>query len=168
MINALKIMSTLLQNGATIPRPILDQTIDFSTNFTNECHHGKEEESLFPTLEKNGMTKEGGPIARMLFEHEVTKDLTNSIIRSTEVYTSTGQPTALIEDIEKYIDHVSLHLSKENQRLFVMADMILADQQENLTKDLDIIEKNKLDDFKRTRNYYEALVDKVTLAENIK
>ena len=114
------------------------------------------------------MTKEGGPIARMLFEHEVTKDLTNSIIRSTEVYTSTGQPTALIEDIEKYIDHVSLHLSKENQILFAMADMILADQQESLTKDLDIIEKNKLDDFKRTRNYYEALVDKVTLAENIK
>ena len=124
MINALKIMSTLLQNGATIPRPILDQTIDFSINFTNECHHGKEEESLFPTLEKNGMTKEGGPIARMLFEHEVTKDLTNSIIRSTEVYTSTGQPTALIEDIEKYIDYVILHLSKENQRLFAMADMI--------------------------------------------
>ena len=114
------------------------------------------------------MTKEGGPIARMLFEHEVTKDLTNSIIRSTEVYTSTGQPTALIEDIEKYIDYVILHLSKENQRLFAMADMILADQQESLTKDLDIIEKNKLDDFKRTRNYYEALVDKVTLAEDIK
>ena len=54
MINALKIMSTLLQNGDAIPKPILDQTIDFSTNFTNECHHGKEEESLFPTLEKMG------------------------------------------------------------------------------------------------------------------
>ncbi len=166
MINALKIMSTLLQKGTTIPKPILDQTIDFSTNFTNQCHHGKEEESLFPTLEKNGMPKEGGPIARMLFEHEITKNLTNSIIKSTEVYLSTGQPRALIEDIEKYVEHVSLHLSKENQRLFVMADMLLADKQEALSNDLTNIEQSKLNSIDKTRRYYEDLVENVTISEN--
>lgn len=166
MINALKIMSTLLQKGTTIPKPILDQTIDFSTNFTNQCHHGKEEESLFPTLEKNGMPKEGGPIARMLFEHEITKNLTNSIIKSTEVYLSTGQPGALIEDIEKYVEHVSLHLSKENQRLFVMADMLLADKQEALSNDLTNIEQSKLNSIDKTRRYYEDLVENVTISEN--
>lgn len=166
MINALKIMSTLLQKGTTIPKPILDQTIDFSTNFTNQCHHGKEEESLFPTLEKNGMPKEGGPIARMLFEHEITKNLTNSIIKSTEVYLSTGQPGALIEDIEKYVEHVTLHLSKENQRLFAMADMILADKQEALSNDLTNIEKSKLNSINKTRKYYEELVENVTMSKN--
>ena len=166
MINALKIMSTLLQKGTTIPKPILDQTIDFSTNFTNQCHHGKEEESLFPTLEKNGMPKEGGPIARMLFEHEITKNLTNSIIKSTEVYLSTGQPGALIEDIEKYVEHVSLHLSKENQRLFVMADMLLADKQEALSNDLTNIEQSKLNSIDKTRRYYEDLVENVTISQN--
>ncbi len=166
MINALKIMSTLLQKGTTIPKPILDQTIDFSTNFTNQCHHGKEEESLFPTLEKNGMPKEGGPIARMLFEHEITKNLTNSIIKSTEVYLSTGQPRALIEDIEKYVEHVSLHLSKENQRLFVMADMLLADKQEALSNDLTNIEQSKFNSIDKTRRYYEDLVENVTISEN--
>jgi hemerythrin-like domain-containing protein len=166
MINALKIMSTLLQKGTTIPKPILDQTIDFSTNFTNQCHHGKEEESLFPTLEKNGMPKEGGPIARMLFEHEITKNLKNSIIKSTEVYLSTGQPRALIEDIEKYVEHVTLHLSKENQRLFVMADMLLADKQEALSNDLTNIEQSKLNSINKTRRYYEDLVENVTISED--
>ncbi|HKR74098.1 MAG TPA: hypothetical protein VJR94_08305 [Candidatus Nitrosocosmicus sp.] len=37
----------------------------------------------------------------MLFEHEITKNITDSIIKSTEVYTSTGQPAPLIKDIEK-------------------------------------------------------------------
>ncbi|MGE5781951.1 MAG: hemerythrin domain-containing protein [Nitrososphaerales archaeon] len=46
--------------------------MDFLKNFTNICHHGKEEETLFPSLEKNGMARESGPIARMLFEHEFT------------------------------------------------------------------------------------------------
>ena len=168
MINALKIMSTLLQNGTTIPKSILDQTIEFSTNFTNKCHHGKEEQSLFPTLEKNGMPKDGGPIARMLSEHEITKKLTNSLVKSADLYSSTGHPELLIEDVERYIEHVTLHLSKENQRLFVMADMILSDQQEALSNDFDSIEKNKLNEFKRTRNYYEDLVEKITLPKDMK
>ncbi len=52
MIDALKTISSLLSNGKQIPESILNQGIDFSLNFTNTCHHGKEEESLFPTLEK--------------------------------------------------------------------------------------------------------------------
>jgi hemerythrin-like domain-containing protein len=102
----------------------------------------------------------------MLFEHEITKNLTNSIIKSTEVYLSTGQPGALIEDIEKYVEHVTLHLSKENQRLFVMADMILADKQEALSNDLTNIEKSKLNSINKTRKYYEELVENVTMSKN--
>jgi hypothetical protein len=49
-----------------------------------------------------------------------------------------------------------------------MADMILADQQKELISGLDDIEKNKLSDFKRNRNYYEELVEKVTLSKNMK
>ena len=52
MISALKTVSLLLKNGKQIPNSILNQAIDFSINFTNTYHHGKEEESLFPTLEK--------------------------------------------------------------------------------------------------------------------
>src|SRR6185437_12241309 len=90
MINSLKTISLLLKDGKQIPESILNNAIDFSINFTNVCHHGKEEESLFPNLEKNGMPKEGGPIARMLYEHEITKDLANSIINATKNYISTG------------------------------------------------------------------------------
>jgi hemerythrin-like domain-containing protein len=52
MINALKTISLLLKNGKQIREIILNQAIDFAINFTNTCQHGKEKESLFPTLEK--------------------------------------------------------------------------------------------------------------------
>lgn len=128
MLNALKTISLLLKNGKRIPDSILNQAIDFSINFTNTCHHGKEVESLFPTLEKRGMHREGGPIARMLYEHEITKELANSIVSSTKIYISSGKQTELVKNIDDYVQHVSLHLSKENQRLFVMADMLLNEQ----------------------------------------
>jgi hypothetical protein len=31
------------------------------------------------------MPREGGPIARMLYEHEITKELGNSIVNSTKI-----------------------------------------------------------------------------------
>jgi hemerythrin-like domain-containing protein len=34
----------------------------FLKEFADRCHHGKEEDFLFPALEKAGIKKEGGPI----------------------------------------------------------------------------------------------------------
>ncbi|MDQ2684373.1 MAG: hemerythrin domain-containing protein [Thermoproteota archaeon] len=165
MLNALKTISLLLKNGKQIPDSILNQAIDFSINFTNTCHHGKEEESLFPTLEKKGMPREGGPIARMLYEHEITKELANSIVNSTKIYISSGEQTELVKNIEDYIQHVSLHLSKENQRLFVMADMLLNEQETLVNDNLARLEKEKFDKIGNSREYYEKLIDNIKLNE---
>ena len=163
MLNALKTISLLLKNGKQIPDSILNQAIDFSINFTNTCHHGKEEESLFPTLEKKGMPREGGPIARMLYEHEITKELANSIVSSTRIYISSGDQTELVKNIDDYVQHVSLHLSKENQRLFVMADMLLNEQETLVNDNLTRLEKEKLDKIGNSREYYEKLIDNINL-----
>ena len=96
----------MLNNGKQIPESILNQAIDFAINFTNTCHHGKEEESLFPTLEKKGMPREGRPIARMLYEHEITKELANSIVNSTKIYIDTGKHDELVKNIDEYVQHV--------------------------------------------------------------
>lgn len=159
MINSLKIVSSLLKDGKSIPESILKQAIDFSTNFTNTCHHGKEEGSLFPALEKNGMPKEGGPIARMLFEHEVTNNLSQAIIRSAEIYLQKNESMELITDIDKYIEHVTMHLDKENQKLFVMADMILSDHANELEHELESVEQYKLNESGQSRLYYENIVN---------
>ena len=144
MINALQTISSLLNNGKQIPESILNQAIDFSINFTNTCHHGKEEESLFPTLENKGMPREGGPIARMLYEHEITKNLAESIVKSTNTYISHGDYKELVKDIDNYVQHVSLHLSNENQKLFAMADIILKDQENQVNNNLIEVDQEKL------------------------
>ena len=47
-----KQFSSLLNNGKQIPESILNQAIDFSINFTNTCHHGKEEEVTISNIRK--------------------------------------------------------------------------------------------------------------------
>ena len=41
----------------------LERLLDFFKGFVDECHHGKEEDVLFPELERRGVEREGGPSA---------------------------------------------------------------------------------------------------------
>jgi len=161
MLKALDVTAGLLKSGKAIPAPVLDQMIDFTKNFAITCHHGKEEGSLFPALEKNGMPRVGGPIARMLFEHEVTKQLAVKLEESAKSYLQSGNSDALVADIKGYIDHVALHLAKENQRLFLMADMVLQGKADQVKRDLAQSEEEKLKELGKTRSHYEKLVDDV-------
>ena len=118
-------------------------------------------DSLFPALEKSGMPKEGGPIARMLFEHEVTKQLAAKMEESAKNYLQSGSPDALVADIKGYIDHVALHLAKENHRLFMMADMLLQGKAGQVDSDLARSEEEKLKELGKTRSHYEKIVGDV-------
>ena len=151
----------LLQSGKTIPEPILNQVIDFSTNFTDVCHHGKEETSLFPELEKKGMSRNSGPIAVMLMEHEVTRKLGTRMEASSKIYLKNGDATQLIIDMQEYINHVVQHVWKENNRLFEMAEMALRNEAEQVNKSLLEVENTKLKEIGKTREHYEKFAEEL-------
>ncbi|MGN6614655.1 MAG: hypothetical protein ACTHKC_06405, partial [Candidatus Nitrosocosmicus sp.] len=67
----------------------------------------------------------------------------------------------LVKDIDNYVQHVSLHLSKENQRLFAMADIILKDQESQVNSNLIKVEQEKLDKIGSSREHYEKLIDNI-------
>jgi hemerythrin-like domain-containing protein len=149
----------MLESGKPIPAPILTQSLEFTRNFMLVCHHAKEEETLFPTLVKHGMPREGGPIARMIFEHGIAKDLSAKMESSASRYLQTGEKADLVLDIKNYVEHVTAHLMKENLRLFVMADMILKGNADELDKDLAATELSKLTSMGITRRHYEELAN---------
>ena len=152
----------LLKSGKSIPEPILNQVIDFSKNFTDVCHHGKEENGLFPELEKKGMPRNSGPIAVMLMEHEVTRKLAARMEESSKVYVKTGNASQLIVDMQEYINHVVQHVWKENNRLFEMAEMALRNDVDYVNKNLLDVERSKLKDLGKTREDYERLAEELT------
>ncbi|MGI0066001.1 MAG: hemerythrin domain-containing protein [Nitrosotalea sp.] len=152
----------LLKSGTTIPEPILNQVIDFSVNFTDVCHHGKEENSLFPELEKKGMPKNSGPIAVMLMEHEVTRKIGMRMEASAKTYLKNGDATQLIVDMQEYINHVVQHIWKENNRLFEMAEMALRNDTEHVNKSLQEVEDAKLMEIGKKREYYEKFAEEFT------
>ncbi len=158
----IKSMETTIQlkkKKKTIPDSILLPVIDFSKNFTDVCHHSKEEKSLFPALEKTGMPTKMGPIAKMLMEHEVTREIGNKMEISAKDYFEKGDSSNLISDLKEYVKHVTEHIWKENNRLFMMAEARLQNVSQIIDDELNQVEKIKLDEIGKTRSDYEKIAD---------
>ena len=162
VVKAMESTIQLLNDGKQIPESILLPVIDFSKNFTDVCHHSKEEKSLFPALEQAGMPSNMGPIAMMLVDHQRTREIGTQMEESAKEYLSSGDSTKLINDMQLYVEHVTEHLWKENNRLFMMAEARLQYVSEKVDKELNEIEESKLKDLGKSRKHYEQLTENLT------
>lgn len=162
VIKAMESTIQLLNDGKQIPESILSPVIDFSKNFTDVCHHSKEENSLFPALEQAGMPRDMGPIAMMLMDHERSREIGKEMESSAKDYISSGNSTKLISDMQQYVEHITEHLWKENNRLFMMAEARLQYVSKKVDKELNDIEELKLKETGKTREHYEQLAETLT------
>ena len=162
VIKAMESTLQLLNDGKQIPESILLPVIDFSKNFTDVCHHSKEEKSLFPALEQAGLPTNMGPIAMMLIDHQRSREIGAEMEISAKEYLSSGDSTKLVSDMQQYVEHITEHLWKENNKLFMMAEARLQYVSEKVDKELTEIEKAKLDEIGKTREHYEQLAENLT------
>jgi hemerythrin-like domain-containing protein len=165
VIKSMETTIKLLNDDKKIPDFILSPVIDFSKNFTDICHHSKEENSLFPALEKAGMPRNMGPIAMMLMDHERSREIAKNMEESAKEYFESGNSTNLVNHMKQYVEHITEHLWKENNRLFMMAEARLQYVSQKVDKELNDIEDTKLKEIGKTREEYESLVEK--LAEDV-
>ena len=162
VIKAMESTIQLLNDGKQIPESILLPVIDFSKNFTDVCHHTKEEKSLFPALEQAGLPSNMGPIAMMLIDHQRSREIGTAMEESAKEYLSSGDSTKLISDMQQYVEHVTEHLWKENNRLFMMAEARLQYVSKKVDDELNEIERTQLNDLGKSREHYENLAENLS------
>ncbi len=165
VIKSMEATVQLLFDGKQIPESILLPVIDFTKNFTDVCHHTKEEKSLFPALEQAGLPSNMGPIAMMLMDHQRSREIGTSMEESAKEYLSSGESTKLISDMRLYVEHITEHLWKENNKLFMLAEARLQNVSEKVDKELNEIETSKLKDLGKSREHYENLAE--TLSRDV-
>src|SRR5215831_17890661 len=69
MLNVLEFATNNLAAGAPVPCHVFAQALNFISVFADKCHHGKEEDTLFPVLATHDVPTAGGPIGAMLDDH---------------------------------------------------------------------------------------------------
>ncbi|MCK9377104.1 MAG: hemerythrin domain-containing protein [Syntrophobacterales bacterium] len=111
----------------------LEKIVDFCRVFLDRCHHGKEEEYLFPLLEQRGVGREHGPVGVMLHEHDAGRQRLKAVAASLPQAGTGGggAAAALAAELRAYAALLRAHIDKENNVLFPLADRVLspADQE---------------------------------------
>jgi hemerythrin-like domain-containing protein len=125
----------------------VDHLLEFFTVFVDKCHHGKEEELLFPALEQIGVNRDNGPIGVMLREHQLGRESVQKM-KATFSQFKTGSVSAAVDFTRNARDYISLldqHIEKENNVLFPLAEKQLSEAKlAELLKGFEKIEADKI------------------------
>ena len=78
-----KVTAAITEKKEQAPRD-LEQLLDFFKWFVDRCHHGKEEDVLFPELERRGVQRDGGLIGDLLAEHEMGREHVRAMAEGLE------------------------------------------------------------------------------------
>lgn len=147
---ALKILEQIcekLESEKAVNPKHVDDILEFISVFADQCHHGKEENLLFPAMEKAGIPREGGPICVMLMEHEMGRNYVRGMQEAWKNYQQGEKKTASTFGWQaaEYISLLTNHIDKENQCLFQMAEARLAPEvQKKLVEEFEMMEVVKM------------------------
>jgi len=152
VLNCLERIAQEAKTDAKVPRVHAEEAIEFFRKFADQCHHGKEEDRLFPLAHERGIPQEGGPIGQMLLEHTIGREAIRKMDDAIPA-ASDGDPAGLalyLEGAGEYLQLLRAHIQKEDRVLFPMADQVLSNEdQENLMKSFEEAEKELHDTHKK-------------------
>jgi len=143
----LAVLEKLTEGSTEAPLETWGKALDFIRGFADRCHHLKEEQILFPALEKRGIPLEGGPIGIMLLEHEEGRAYVRAMADALTLAEKDPEAAkaTLVENGRAYLRLLKDHIRKEDQILFHMADEALSqEEQKGLVRDFEEHEEKEI------------------------
>jgi hemerythrin-like domain-containing protein len=99
--------------------PSLGELVQLLQTFADRCHHGKEEDTLFPAMRAKSL---GGMLTVFLEEHEEGRGYLRSLASSSS---SAERARAA----RRYVELLRGHIERENEILFPLADELFTAQE---------------------------------------
>jgi len=125
VIDALKKFTVRMEAGGALPPKIMEDILDVIMNFADKCHHGKEENVLFPLLQKKPV-KDKNMVSVLLKEHEQGR----AFVRMMK----NGKKDEVLKGAHGYWELLVKHIIKEN-RFFKECDALLSDEERKMLLD---------------------------------
>ena len=129
ILKVIEITQTILstEDKSKINLVHVENIIDFIKNFADKYHHLKEEDVLFVEMVNHGMSRDGGPIAVMLSDHNTGRNYVKQAVAAIKEFKA-GNDTAFAliqENLLGYCELLTAHIYKENNILYPMAERVV-------------------------------------------
>jgi hemerythrin-like domain-containing protein len=136
-----------LEEGQTGTLDDAGRVMEFLTVFVDRCHHGKEENILFPALVQAGVPGEGGPVGVMLTEHDEGRRYIRDMKDALTALTGGRREKAasFVAAARNYAELLREHIEKEDNVLYPLADHLLPlGTDEEMAREFQRIENEKV------------------------
>ena len=129
VLDCLEVMADRCESHQSFDADSARKAISFFRNYADSFHHMKEEDHLFPVLEKRGIPRENGPLEVMLFEHARGRDCLKAMDDSLDALSGgeSGADSRFANAAREYLRLLRDHIEKEEHCLFTMADQVLTE-----------------------------------------
>ncbi len=153
-------------SGGKIHEITIRQMLDFFKNFSDRCHHAKEENIFFKKMVERGFPSDSGPIWVMLLEHDegrahlknIEQNLSKALAHDANALTSVA------ESLTSYVALMRAHIYKEDNILYPMADNLFTpNDQKELHDSFEQVEREEMGD--GVHEKYHALALELTKGE---
>lgn len=120
-IEILAVEKKRLELGGEIDPILIDKIVDFIRTYADRCHHGKEEDILFESLESKPLSSEESRLMEELVEeHKLGRKLTKRLVEAKDaVVGGNGEKVAtILETMGELIEFYPEHIRKEDDHFF--------------------------------------------------
>jgi hemerythrin-like domain-containing protein len=145
VVDAMDREAQAIRGGAPVRAEEVTKMVAFMREFTDGCHHNKEEKVLFPTL-KQISPAANGPVTVMLAEHEQGRAHARAVAAALPQAAAGDAAAAatVADNLAGYAELLRAHIEKENQVLFPFAERTLsADDKVRLAREFERIEEEE-------------------------
>jgi len=144
VVATMSMVADRLAGGHKVDASILRDISTFLHDFSENCHHAKEERFLFPLLEARGVPASGCPIAVLHHEHQKGAALLTQLDDATEIFDTSGAAKdTLVLTLRTLVSLYVDHIWKEEYLLLPMANKVLSeDDQAMLCEHFESVDKH--------------------------
>jgi hemerythrin-like domain-containing protein len=121
ILDSLEAFASRLEEGAD-PSPLAGY-VEFLRGFADRAHHGKEEDILFALMVARGFSREAGPVAVMLHDHDEGRALVAILAKAstTGPVLQSDERNEAVRAARQYATLLRHHIYKEDSILYPMA-----------------------------------------------
>jgi hemerythrin-like domain-containing protein len=129
VIGSLSKIAQRLEKGERADPDTLRGVVRFLREFADRCHHAKEEDLLFPAMERKGVPESGCPLGGLRHEHEQARALVKAFANAVETYAADGATAGqgIVDAVGKIAKLYADHMWKEDAMVFPMVERLFTE-----------------------------------------
>lgn len=133
VVGAAPVLADRLEAGQLVGAETLLEVVEFMRIFADKCHHGKEEELLFPALAKKGIPMQGCPVGALTAEHVRGRELVKELANAVDAYKSSDLAVSgeIVKSLRGIAELYPNHIWKEDYLLFPMTEKVLSTEEQH-------------------------------------